>query len=188
MTDPTNTAPEPESTLDEARILLAWCRDHADRDDALETLAALGPWLTRKELSADVLDAAEAVTRPIFAAPSPPVTAQALVVIVLSALLSLEGSSARVDALFLAWLRHPSSYGPSRATPKEFQRTEFVQRVADLLGWGELDPRKDKDALARFAAWVAGWSTGNRFKVRRIIGTLQRNFNAPGVWEQIRFG
>src|SRR5581483_5392369 len=106
----------------------------------------------------------------------------------LSTLIDLEGHGPRVDALFAAWLRHPASYGPGRATPREFQRPEFVQRVADLLGWGELDVVRDRDALSRFAAWVASWSTGSRFKVRRIVQTLRRNFSAGGVWDQIRFG
>ncbi len=182
------TDPDTGSTLEDARTLLAFCRDHAEREDALETLAAMGPWLTRRELAGEVLDAVEAVTRPVLATPTPSVAAQALMVIVLSAMLDVEGHGKRVDALFMAWLRHPTSYGPSRATPKGFQRMEFVQRVADLLGWGDLDVKKDREPLARFAAWVNSWSTGNRFKVRRILGTLQRNFPAQGVWDQVRFG
>ena len=92
-----------------------------------------------------------------------------------------------VDELLAAWLRHPRSFGSLHTTPAAFQRESFVQRLGDLLGWNALDLHRDRDALRRFAEWVNTWNPRNKFRSRRALQALARNFPASDVWSRIHF-
>ena len=106
--------------------------------------------------------------------------------ILLSVLVDIPNQQDAVDRLFRSWVLHPASFGASRATPAEFQRDAFVQRLADMVGWGSLDVVRDADALTRFFAWVNTWTPKNKNAVRRTIWTLRRNFPNPALWNSVR--
>jgi hypothetical protein len=166
---------------------LAWFAANPTDHEALPQLNELGEVLLRPEFAAAVLTAAESVTRPVLEMPSVGPAERAHMVILFSLLLRIPSGGARVDKLFAAWLRHPSSFGSGRSTPPAFQRAEFMQRVADLLGWGELDATRDADALSRFVAWVNDWAPKNKHRVRRTFDAVRRNFPAPDVWKHLWF-
>lgn len=189
MTDaPPPDAPTPDApTPDAAREVLAWCLANPVDGAAIVRLNELRETLLAPDLAADVIAAAEAVMQPILAQAAPTPLVQAHVVILLTSLLQLGSEGSRVDVLLASWMRHPASFGPDRATPPEFQRPEWVQRAADLLGWGTLDVDRDRDALRRFFAWVNSWKPRHRWQVRRVIQVLERNFPAPDVWRLVHF-
>ncbi len=180
-------ADDPETVRALARETLAWCRDNPGDPEALPRLNTVLELVRDPALAKDVLAASEAVTRHVIgdAAPSPATHAHMTVLMAL--LLEYEPARDGVDALFAEWLRHPRSYGPAHATPAAFQRESFVQRLGDLLGWGTLDVRRDREALTRFAHWVDAWAPKNKFRAKRAIDAVRRNFPAPDVWGVIRF-
>lgn len=184
--NPSAPSENPEDVRALARETLAWCRDNPTDPEALHKLNTVLQLVHDPVLGPDVIAASEAVTRPAVAdqAPSPAVHAHMTVLVAL--LLEYEPQRDAVDAIFVAWLRNPGSYGGARATPPAFQKQHFVQRLADLLGWGTLDVQKDKQSLARFAAWVNTWTPKNKHRARRAIEALRRNFEAPDVWKVIR--
>jgi hypothetical protein len=185
------TEPPPNSTEltnEQIREVLAWCRENPTHENALTGLVELREHVLRPELAAEVLDASEAVVRAILADPAPRPAVHAQMTILLSALLQIDRQRERVDALFVDWLRHPASYGPNRATPPAFQRPEFVQRLADLLGWQSLDLQKDRDGLVRFLTWVDTWTMKNKYRARRTLDQMRRIFPAPDLWKLVRFG
>lgn len=168
--------------------MLTWCRENPTHENALVALVELRDHLLRPEVAGEVLDAAEAVVRPLLEEQAPGPVVQAHMTILLSALLQIDSQRDRVDALFAAWVRHPSTYGSARATPPQFQRPEFVQRLADLLGWRTLQLPRDREALARFLAWVNTWTPKHKHQVRRPLDQLRRVFPAPDLWKLVRFG
>jgi hypothetical protein len=181
-------APEPAPlSLEAVRKFLAWCQEHPEDPEALPLLNELGEHLHNPELAAGLVAAARAVTRPLLATDPLPPTAHAHMIVLLAWLLQIDSQRDPVDALYVEWLRHPGSFGHGHLTPPALQRSEFVQRLGDVLGWGLLDPQRDLSALERFAAWVNTWTMKNKYRVRRTIDALRRNFPAPEAWRLIRF-
>lgn len=185
---PTAPSDDPETVRALARDTLAWCRDRTPatprRCPRLNTVLEL---VHDPALSEDVLAAGSAVTRAVIADASPAPAAHAHMTVLMALLLEYEPTRDGVDALFVEWLRHPRSYGPAHATPATFQRDTFVQRLGDLLGWGTLDVKSDRDALTRFAQWVDTWAPKNKFRAKRALDAVRRNFPAADVWNVIRF-
>jgi hypothetical protein len=182
--DPASEAPiAPEAV----RALVASLRDAEDPTAALAELNELGDWRVHGQVVEVVVSVAQALVERLVVQGEATPAAQAHMVILLAALLPSGHCSGAVDRLFLRWVRHEGTFGPARATPPVFQHEAFVQRMADLVGWGELDVSRDRDALRRLLAWVNGWTLKNRFRVRRTLDTLRRNFPAPGLWEAVTF-
>ncbi len=177
----------PELSIDAIRELLTRCRENPDDENSLVMLNELREFLLDPMLAQDVAATALAVTRPVVREESPTPVVQAHMVILLSFLLDLQRGRDAVDQIFVEWLRHKASYGPGRSTPPMFQKTEFVQRIADLLGWGSIDVVKDREALERFLDWVDSWSVKNRFKVRRALDVARRAFGAPELWRRVHY-
>ncbi len=184
---PTAPSDDPETVRALARDTLAWCRDNPGAAEALPRLNTVLELVHDPALSKDVLAAGSAVTRAVIADASPAPAAHAHMTVLMALLLEYEPTRDGVDSLFVEWLRHPSSYGPAHATPATFQRDTFVQRLGDLLGWGTLDVRSDRDALTRFAQWVDTWAPKNKFRAKRALDAVRRNFPAADVWNVIRF-
>ncbi len=193
---PANTAPaapaapvadDPETVRALARDTLAWCRENPGDPGALPRLNTVLELVHDPVLAKEVLAAGEAVTRHAIGDEAPRPATHAHMTVLMALLLEYEPTRDGVDALFVEWLKHPRSYGPAHATPPNFQREAFVQRLGDLLGWGSLDVRADRDALTRFAQWVDGWTPKNKFRAKRAIDAVRRNFPAPDVWSAIRF-
>jgi hypothetical protein len=63
----------------------------------------------------------------------------------------------QVDELFLAWLRHPASFGGALRLDAVFHQVAFGQRVLALIRADKLSPATDGEAIARFIDWVATW-------------------------------
>jgi hypothetical protein len=179
--------PLPELSIDAIRELLKRCRENPHDENSLVMLNELREYLLEPTLAKDVVSAAHAVTRPVLREANPSPVLQVHMMILLSFLIELSRERDGVDALFVEWLRHPQSYGPGRGTPPSFQKAEFVQRVADLLGWGSIDIEKDRGALERFLDWVDSWTVKNRFKVRRTLDVMRRNFGAPELWRRVHY-
>ncbi len=184
---PTAPSDDPETVRALARDTLAWCRANPGDAEALPRLNTVLELVHDPALSKDVLAAGSAVTRAVIADASPAPAAHAHMTVLMALLLEYEPTRDGVDALFVEWLRHPRSYGPAHATPATFQRDTFVQRLGDLLGWGTLDVKSDRDALTRFAQWVDTWAPKNKFRAKRALDAVRRNFPAADVWNVIRF-
>ncbi len=184
---PAPVADDPETVRALARDTLAWCRENPGDPGALPRLNTVLELVHDPALAKEVLAAGEAVTRHAIGDEAPRPATHAHMTVLMALLLEYEPTRDGVDALFVEWLKHPRSYGPAHATPPNFQREAFVQRLGDLLGWGSLDVRADRDALTRFAQWVDGWTPKNKFRAKRAIDAVRRNFPAPDVWGAIRF-
>ena len=180
-------ADDPETVRALARDTLAWCRENPADPDALPRLNTVLELVHDPALAKEVLAAGEAVTRHAITDDAARPATHAHMTVLMALLLEYEPTRDGVDALFVEWLRHPRSYGPAHATPPNFQREAFVQRLGDLLGWGALDVKADHDALMRFALWVDGWAPKNKFRAKRAIDAVRRNFPAHDVWSSIRF-
>lgn len=172
--------------------VLAWCRDHAGEERALVRfnellgMTELQACFRRSEVGAEVVATARALVGAVLDNLSPGATVQAHMVILMAALLDFDCERDAVDALFVQWLRHPASYGSSRQTPPSFQRPAFVQRLADLLGWGQLHLDRDREAIARFLAWVNTWTPKRKQQVARTLAMLRRVFPDPSLWKMVR--
>lgn len=178
---------DPAQVLAVARAALAWCRDHPDDDTAPEQLNTVFQLVHDPALYDDVVAAAQAVVTHAAARPNVSPALHAHMTVLMAMLLDLPTHRDPIDALFVAWLRNPDSYGGVHETPSQFQRQSFVQRVGDLLGWGALDTRADRDVLLRFVEWVDSWNPRNKFKARRTLDAIRRNFGPQDVWSLVRF-
>lgn len=183
-------APTPPDPAEERRIALdalAWCRAHPSEETAVETVNTVFALEADPDVHAPLIEAAVAVVDAVSALEEPSPALHAHMTVLMANLLSLRGDRAVVDKLFAAWMRNAHAYGDVHATPPAFQRGEFVQQVADLLGWGALDPKNDRKALERFARWVDSWAPKNKFRVRRVVDAISRNFGPPEVWKLVRY-
>ena len=188
-TEPTAAASPPDPA-EERRIALdalAWCRAHPAEETAVETVNTVFALESDPEVHAPLIEAAAAVVDAVSALDEPSPALHAHMTVLMANLLSLRGDRTTVDRLFAAWMRNAHAYGDVHATPPTFQRTEFVQQVADLLGWGALDTKNDRKALERFARWVDSWAPKNKFRARRIVDAISRNFGPPDVWKLVRY-
>ncbi|MEZ4406241.1 MAG: hypothetical protein R3A52_07190 [Polyangiales bacterium] len=183
-------APTPPDPAEERRIALdalAWCRAHPSEETAVETVNTVFALESDPDVHAPLIEAAVAVVDAVSALEEPAPALHAHMTVLMANLLSLRGDRDVVDRLFAAWMRNAHAYGDVHATPPAFQRGEFVQQVADLLGWGALDPKNDRKALERFARWVDTWAPKNKFRVRRVVDAISRNFGPPDVWNLVRY-
>ncbi len=188
MTDATTAnSPTNELSDDEVRKLLDWCREHAAEADALTTLNDMGPTLLRPSVAKDAIAVVNAILDELAKDAAPSAHVHAHMMILLSTLLDHRTQRDAVDAILLRWMRHPTSFGPARATPPELQKDGFVQRIADALGWGSLSLDADKDAIARLLSWVDTWAPKQKASAGRIVAMMRRNFPQGGeVWKLVR--
>lgn len=178
---------DPEEVRAAAREALAGLRDNPAAPEALQNLATVSELVKDPSLEADLVAAAQAVVLSTLSTPQLPAGTHAHMTVLFSHLLALRGEREAVDALYAEWIRHGDAFGGGHATPGNFQQEAFVQRAADLLGWGLLDHDKDRGGIGRFAAWIDSWNPRNKFRVRRVIDMLHRNFPAAGAWRTIHF-
>ena len=184
---PAPTPPTPEEERAIALDALVWCTAHPTEDTAVETLNTVYTLIHDAAVRAPWIAAARAVVEAVAQLPEPTPALHAHMTVLFAHLLELSTDSAMIDGLLAAWLRHPKSFGGEHTTPASYQRESFVQRLGDLLGWNSLDPVADRDALRRFAEWVDSWNPRNKFRSRRALQALARNFPAPDVWSRIYF-
>lgn len=177
--------PPAELTPDIVHNALRWYASHPTDEDALATLVELRDYFARDGFAREAVAAAKAVTAHALATPEASPAVHAQMTVLLSALLPLEVARDDVDAIYVLWLRHPSSFG-ARPTPPEYQRDVWIQRLGDLLGWGRLKPLEDRDALARFAAWHDEWSVKNKFRSKRSLDLVRRMFPLD-VWKGVHY-
>ena len=185
--DPAAASDDPETVRALARDTLAACRDNPTDPESLPKLNTVLQLVHDPSLAKEVLAAGDAIIRATLADPSPPPAVHAHMTVLFALLLEYDAARDPVDALFAEWLRHPMSYGPAHATPPDFQRETFVQRLGDMIGWGAVDIKRDREHLVRFAWWVDTWTPKNKFRARRAIDLVKRNFPAPDVWNVIHF-
>ena len=178
---------DPEEVRAAAREALAGLRDNPTAAEALQNLATISELVKDPTLEGDLVAAAQSVVLSTLATPQLPPGTHAHMTVLFSHLLALHGERESVDALYAAWVRHDDAFGAGHATPGGFQQEAFVQRLADLLGWGLLEGDRDRDGLGRFAAWIDSWNPRNKFRVRRVLDMLHRNFPAAGAWRTIHF-
>lgn len=187
-TPATSAAPDdPETVRALARETLAGCRDNPADPESLPKLNTVLQLVHDPSLAKEVLAAGDAVIRATVADPSPAPAVHAHVTVLFALLLEYEAVRDAVDGLFAEWLRHPKSFGPAHATPPDYQREAFFQRLGDMIGWGTVDVRLDREALTRFCQWVDTWTPKNKFRARRAIDLVRRNFPAPDVWNTVHF-
>lgn len=184
---PAAASDDPETVRALARETLAACRDNPADPESLPKLNTVLQLVHDPSLAKEVLAAGDAIIRATLADPSPPPAVHAHMTVLFALLLEYDAARDPVDALFAEWLRHPMSYGPAHATPPDYQREAFVQRLGDMIGWGAVDLKRDREALTRFAWWVDTWTPKNKFRARRAIDLVKRNFPAPDVWNVIHF-
>ncbi|MEZ4391720.1 MAG: hypothetical protein R3A48_11535 [Polyangiales bacterium] len=178
---------DPAEVRAAAKEALEALRENPTAAEALPNLATISELVKDPSLETDLVAAAQAVVLGTLAAPQLPPGTHAHMTVLFSHLLALPNERDAVDALYAAWVRHADAFGVGHATPAAFQQEVFVQRLGDLLGWGLLDGDADHDGLARFAAWIDSWNPRNKFRVRRVIDLLHRNFPARGAWRGVHF-
>ncbi len=184
---PPASPPDPAQERAIALDALNWCREHPSEETAVETLNAVFALIRDPEVRPAWIATVRTVVLAIAQVPEPTPALHAHMTVLVANLLELSTDSAMVDELLAAWLRHPRSFGSLHTTPAAFQRESFVQRLGDLLGWNALDLHRDRDALRRFADWVNTWNPRNKFRSRRALQALARNFPASDVWSRIHF-
>lgn len=187
--EPAAPASPPDPAQERAIALdaLKWCGEHPAEETAVETLNAVFTLIRDPEVRPLWIATVRAVVLAIAQVPDLTPALHAHMTVLVANLLELSTDSAMVDELLAAWLRHPKSFGSLHTTPAAFQRETFVQRLGDLLGWNALDLHRDRDALRRFADWVNTWNPRNKFRSRRALQALARNFPASDVWSRIHF-
>jgi hypothetical protein len=187
VTDPTSN-PSNELSDDELRKLFLWCREHTQEPDALTTLNDMGPILLRPSVGKEMIETVNAIVDTLENDKEPSAHIHAHMMILLSTLLEHRTQRDAFDKILLRWIRHPASFGPARATPPELQREAFVQRLADALGWNAISVTTDRDAIARFLAWIDTWAPKQKSAAGRIIGLMRRNFPEGGeLWRLVRY-
>ncbi len=188
MTDATNATPTSNELSDEeVRKLLDWCRTNPADTEALTTLNDMGPTVLRPSVGRDVVATVHAILDEVSKDPAPSANVHAHMMILLATLLEHRSQRDGVDGVLIRWMRHPASFGPARATPPELQKEEFVQRVADALGWRSLSLVDDKDAIARLLSWVDTWAPKQRAAAGRVVAMMRRNFPEGGdLWRLVR--
>jgi hypothetical protein len=146
--------------LQTSQDILYWCRTFPDNPDAVWRLSRLGLKLREPALEDEALGTAEALIVPrlkqdrLDRGTSGQITA---IICNLICALAQPLQRQRANALLVAWLRHPSSFGSDPPAFRGIQQPEFVQRVTDLVDAGILDRNKDEAALRRFVAWLKTW-------------------------------
>lgn len=178
---------DPEEVRAAAKEALGALRENPAAEGALQNLATISELVKDPALEADLVAAAQAVVLSTLAAPQLPPGTHAHLTVLFSHLLALRTERDAVDALYAEWVRHGDAFGAGHATPSNFQQEVFVQRVGDLLGWGTLNGDADRAGIARFAAWIDSWNPRNKFRVRRVIDMMHRNFPAGGAWRGVHF-
>ncbi len=178
---------DPEEVRAAAKEALGALRENPAAEGALQNLATISELVKDPALETDLVAAAQAVVLVTLAAPQLPPGTHAHMTVLFSHLLALRTERDAVDALYAEWVRHGDAFGAGHATPSNFQQEVFVQRVGDLLGWGSLNGDADRAGIARFAAWIDSWNPRNKFRVRRVIDMMQRNFPAGGAWREVHF-
>lgn len=155
-----------------AEILVA-ARTQPEVEGALGRLTELDQHLLRPEVAAEVLAACEAVAGAVIATASPSRHNAALMARLL-ALLGVDRTlRTALRPLFLAWLRHPASYGafrnPESLPLLETEKHACLLCVTDAVAAGDLDLDRDRDSLTRFWTWVATWDPEDREHVRIFL-------------------
>jgi hypothetical protein len=178
---------DPEEVRAAAKEALGALRETPAAEGALQNLATISELVKDPALETDLVAAAQAVVLVTLAAPQLPPGTHAHMTVLFSHLLALRTERDAVDALYAEWVRHGDAFGAGHATPSNFQQEVFVQRVGDLLGWGTLNGDADRAGIARFAAWIDSWNPRNKFRVRRVIDMMHRNFPAGGAWRGVHF-
>jgi hypothetical protein len=178
---------DPEEVRAAAKEALGALRENPAAEGALQNLATISELVKDPALEADLVAAAQAVVLSTLAAPQLPPGTHAHMTVLFSHLLALRSERDAVDALYAEWVRHGDAFGAGHATPSNFQQEVFVQRVGDLLGWGTLNGDADRAGIARFAEWIDSWNPRNKFRVRRVIDMMHRNFPAGGAWRGVHF-
>jgi len=182
-------ARQPNLPLDTVRHILAWCRKFNEDEDALWRLTQLRRYLLNAELAEEVLSTSELVLRPFLSTQGPiPSVAKGQIATVFSYLISVPGlrdgeSRTRVDTLFLAWLRNPSSYGIDPKAHWALQRRPNFVGVGELLESSALRLPSDRDALERFLRWVNTWDPRWKGTLRPDLAWLKQQYPEPGLWE-----
>jgi hypothetical protein len=182
-------AKQPDLPVETVSHILAWCRKFNEDEDALWRLTQLGRYLQRAEVAEEVLSTSELVLRPFLSALGPiPAVARGQIATVFSLLIGAPGlrageSRARVDTLFVAWLRNPSSYGIDPKAHGALQRRPYFVGVGKLLESGALTLPSDRAALERFLRWVNTWEPFWKEKLRPDLAWLKQRYPEPGLWD-----
>jgi len=93
----------------------------------------------------------------------------------------------RVDALLMAWLHNPSSYGTHPVPHANVQRRSYMQRIMDLLVSGDLSVTDDREHLKRFLQWVDNWEAEWKSRLLSIFDFLRRDYPAADLWDIVEF-
>jgi len=186
-------AKQRDIALDTVADILTWCCTFPTHEDAIWRLTQLRWHLLKPEIAEKVILTCEAVLRPLILGDIPlkPVT-RGQTTTLFSYLIGARGLRAdslrpRVDALLLAWLRHPLSFGPYPLPHTAVQRTAYVQRIVDLLGSGDLSPTRDRQHLEKFLQWVDNWDSERKLQLLSIFNLLQRRYPETDLWDIVEF-
>jgi hypothetical protein len=179
--------------VETVKNILKWCRKFPSNEDAFWRLTQLGRHLLNEEVAEEACATSEVILDPLLSPDtdlSPLVRGQIITLFsyfIEAPALRVGELRSRVDRLLLRWLRHPASFGDDPKPHKNVQRRSYVQRIADLVASGALSVSEDRGALERFARWVNGWEPEWKSRLVSVIGFLERNYPAPGVWDIVEF-
>jgi hypothetical protein len=175
--------------LSEANVrdILAWCRRFHQDQEVVSRFLSLDLHLLRKEVASEVVEITKLLVETALLQESLPRSASAR----LSALFALFSESARlrtqIGPLFFRWLRHPSSFNPSRSevtyskTHLAAQRPSILFYLRDLIDSGELSVNRDREYLLRFFNWIQTWSSTPLERVRPLLAEWARADGCPAL-------
>ncbi|MHB8473331.1 MAG: hypothetical protein ACYDC8_10935, partial [Gammaproteobacteria bacterium] len=170
------------------RDILYWARTFCHDDDALFRTTQLGSKLLKPEIADDLIETAEVLLNSRQGKLHPPATwLFNLLCSYLICAKSLDDRDrrARVNSWFVGWLLRPSSF---LDTPRpSIQRTQFVERLADLLYGSSLDVERDRESLLKFLRWINLWSNEKKAMVKAQIEELSVAFPNREIWGTVVF-
>ncbi len=169
--------------------VLTWCAHNCFHEDAPWRLAQLRQNLRSPAIAAEIVDATEVVLGAIQERGARDVTEAGLVASVLLNLVQNRGTSPRllrrrVDNLFVRWLKSGLVFHRATRVPRRSQSPAVLQRVLDLVRYGDLDVRTDHDSIGGFLDWFRGWDEDRRTQVAKSVRWAFHNLPEPGLWER----
>jgi hypothetical protein len=179
--------------VETVKNILTWCRKFPRNEDALWRLAQLKRHFLREGVLEEVIATSELLLEARLA-PGERLssTIKEQITALFSHLIDASKSCPEqlrsgADALFIRWLRYPASFGDRLNLHYNFQRRNYIQRIADLLDSGDLNVVEDREALERFLRWINNWEPERKLNVHPIIRILERKYPAPGLWDIVKF-
>ncbi len=182
-------AKQKDISIDTVKDILKWCRKFPDHEDAIWRLTHLNGHLLNEEIGGEVISTSEIVLSSLILNKKPlRLGLRNQITILFSYLISSPKLSSnqlknRVDTLFIAWIRYPSSFGGDLFPNISIQQLVYVERVVNLLDSGVLDLSADRSSIERFLYWVNNWKSERKSQLLSTFESLKHKYPTEGLWD-----